>query len=296
MPISTGSRAAARSAAIAIALTLIAAPPTASGTNGALVSNTNIPLWQNGDVPLAAGTGPLDRPFLTVIAPPDSKRNGASVIIAPGGANIMLMYGAEGLDIAERYNDWGVTAFILTYRLSPRYSEEARVLDGRRAIQLVRARAPEWKLDPNRIGYIGFSAGSNMGRAVVAASGPGDSSAADPIARVSSKPDYLALVYGAGRASANESLKDFPPTFLVSAAADQGPSLGNAQLFMDLTRAGAVAEMHIYQKGRHGFGSGAGSPEFNTWMNALEHFLRNGGLLPPPSSTAAKTAQGGSRK
>ncbi len=70
------------------------------------------------------------------------------------------------MEVAERYNDWGVTAFVLTYRLSPRYGENARVLDGKRAVQLVRARAAELKLDPNRVGYIGFSAGSNMARSV----------------------------------------------------------------------------------------------------------------------------------
>jgi endo-1,4-beta-xylanase len=215
-----------------------------------------------------------------VFLPPEGKRNGASVVIAPGGANIMLMYGAEGVDIAERYNDWGVTAFVLTYRLSPRYGDNARVLDGTRAIQVVRSRAAAWKLDPARIGYIGFSAGSNMGRSVAAAAKPGESSAADPADRVSSRPDYLALVYGAGRPTPGESLKDFPPTFLVSAAGDQGPSLGNAQLFIDLTRAGAIAEIHVYQKGRHGFGSGFGSPEFGEWMAGLEHFLKVGGFLP----------------
>jgi endo-1,4-beta-xylanase len=118
-----------------------------------------------------------------------------------------------------------------------------------------------------------------MGRSVVAASGPGDPAAADPIDRVSSRPDYLALVYGAGRPTPGESLRAFPPTFLVSAAADQGPSLGNAQLFIDLTKAGAVAEIHVYQRGRHGFGSGHGSPEFRDWMPRLHHFLEIGGFL-----------------
>ena len=242
--------------------------------------NYNIPLWEEGTVPLAAGNGPLDNPFLTVFLPPDSKRNGGSAIIAPGGSNIMLMYGAEGLDVAERYNSWGVIAFVLTYRLSPRYGENVRVMEGKRAVQLVRSRAAEFKLDPNRIGYIGFSAGSNTARSVVGTSGPGDPNAADPIDRLSSRPDYLVLVYGAGRTTPGESLKNFPPTFLVSAAADTGPSLGNAQLFMDLIRAGATAEIHVYQKGRHGFGSGFGSPEFSDWMGRLELFLKLGGFLP----------------
>ena len=254
------------------------ASPGAAADNR-LLPYRNIPLWEEGRVPLAKGTGPLDKPFLTVFLPSEGKRNGGAVVIAPGGANIMLMYGAEGLDIAERYNEWGVTAFVLTYRLSPRYGEDARVLDGRRAIQLVRAHARDWSLDPDRIGYIGFSAGSSMGRAVVARAGAGEPASADPVDRVSSRPDYLALVYGAGRPAPGESLKDFPPTFLVSAAADQGPSTGNAQLFLDLTRAGASAELHIYQKGRHGFGSGAGSPEFSGWMETLKHFLAVGGFL-----------------
>jgi acetyl esterase/lipase len=202
------------------------------------------------------------------------------VIVAPGGSNIMLMYGGEGLDIAERYNTWGVTAFVLTYRLSPRYGENVRVMEGKRAVQLVRARAGELKLDPNRVGYIGFSAGSNTARSVVGTSGPGDPIAADPIDRQGSRPDYLVLVYGVGRATPGESLKNFPPTFLISAAADTGPALGNAQLFMDLIRAGATAEIHVYQKGRHGFGSGFGSPEFSDWMGRLELFLKLGGFLP----------------
>jgi formylglycine-generating enzyme required for sulfatase activity/acetyl esterase/lipase len=273
---------------------------TASPRVDGLSRHLNIPLWDEGQVPMSAGSGPLDRPFLTVFLPPAGKSNGTSVVIAPGGANIMLMYGGEGLDIAERYNDWGTAAFILTYRLSPRYNDAARVLDGRRAIQMVRANARAWNLDPNRIGYIGFSAGSNMGRSIVAAAGPGDAMATDPIDRVSSRPDYLALVYGAGGPTPGESLKDFPPTFLVSAAGDRGPSLGNAQLFADLTRAGATAEIHVYQKGRHGFGSGVGSPEFSGWMPALSHFLELGGFLPAstprvpvtsvPTATTSDTA------
>jgi len=230
--------------------------------------NYNIPLWEEGKVPLANGTGPLDKPFLTVFLPPEDKRNGGSVVVAPGGSNIMLMYGGEGMEIAERYNEWGVTAFILTYRLSPRYRDDARVLDGKRAIQLVRSRAAEFHLDPAKVGYIGFSAGSNLGRLVAA------SAAADE------RPDYLALVYGPGRATPGESLKDFPPTFLLAAALDKGTSLGSAQLFMDLTKAGATAEIHVYQKGRHGFGSGFGSPNFSDWMPRLKHFLEQGGFLP----------------
>ncbi|MEZ5404221.1 MAG: alpha/beta hydrolase [Bryobacteraceae bacterium] len=241
--------------------------------------NYNIPLWDDGKVPGAKGDGPLDKPFLTVFEPAPGKADGSAVVIAPGGSNIMLMYGAEGIDIAERYNEWGSTAFVLTYRLSPRYGNDARVADGNRAIQAVRARAAEMKLDPKRIGYIGFSAGSNMGRPVVAASTDGDPNSPDPVARVSSRPDYLGLVYGPGRPMEGEDLKKFPPTFLCAAQYDKFPALGSAQLFRDLTQAGVVAELHLYQKGRHGFGSGFGTSDFGVWMPALRHFLEEGGLI-----------------
>src|ERR1700674_4600790 len=120
-------------AAVAIAGSLLAADRAPSTANVPY----NIPLWEEGKVPLATGDGPLDAPFLTVFPPPPGKRNGTSVIVAPGGSNIMLMYGAEGMEIAERFNDWGAAAFVLTYRLAPKYGENARVLDGNRAIQLV---------------------------------------------------------------------------------------------------------------------------------------------------------------
>ena len=141
----------------------------------------NIPLWEKGKVPMAVGDGPLDTPFLTVFAPPEGKRNGASVVVAPGGGNIMLMYGVEGMEIAERYNEWGVTAFVLTYRLSPRYRDDARTLDAKRAMQVVRSRASQYQIDPAKVGFIGFSAGSTLGHLLAVAAGPGDRNAADPI-------------------------------------------------------------------------------------------------------------------
>jgi acetyl esterase/lipase len=266
-------------------LTLAAASALFAADNKALSDkhpsgNYNIPLWEKGKVPLAKGDGPLDQPFLTVFLPPEGKRNGSAVVVAPGGSNIMLMYGAEGMDIAERFNDWGVTAFVLTYRLSPRYGNDARVLDGQRALRLVRSRAAEFHLDTKRVGYIGFSAGSNMGRSVVDVAGPGDPNAADLIDRENSRPDFLGLVYGPGRAAPGESLKNFPPTFLMCAAGDAGNAIGTAQMFADLTKAGAVAEIHVYQKGHHGFGDGYASGTFQDWMGRLELFLKQGGFIP----------------
>ena len=257
----------------------LAASLSAAETKAKWAENYNIPLWDEGKVPMADGNGPLDIPFLTVFLPPEGKANGSSIIVAPGGSNIMLMYGGEGMEIAEKFNDWGFAAFVLTYRMSPRYNEAARAADGLRAVRLVRARAAEWKLDTTKIGFAGFSAGGSLGRAVGAGAAPGDQASADPIERVSSRADYLVLVYGPGRASAGEQLKNFPPTYLLSAAWDRGTANGTVQLFSDLNKAGAVAELHIYQKGRHGFGAATASPEFAPWMGTLQHFLKQGGFF-----------------
>ena len=257
----------------------LAASLTAADTKAKWAENYNIPLWDEGKVPLATGNGPLDIPFLTVFLPPEGKANGGSVVVAPGGSNIMLMYGGEGMEIAERFNDWGFAAFVLTYRMSPKYKEAARAADGLRAVRMVRSRAAEWKLDPARIGLAGFSAGGSLGRQVGAKSGPGDAASADSIERVSSRPDYLVLVYGAGRGSEGEVLKNYPPTYLLSAAWDRGAAGSTVQLFTDLNKAGAVAELHIYQKGRHGFGAATASPEFSPWMDTLKHFLKQGGFF-----------------
>jgi acetyl esterase/lipase len=254
--------------AVLMPLTILAADAKSDRALKPSTASYNVPLWPDGQVPLAKGDGPLDKPFITVFLPQPGKANGTSMVVAPGGSNIMLMYGGEGMEIAERLNEWGIAAFVLTYRLSPHYGEDARVLDGKRAIQLVRSRAAEFKLDPKRVGFIGFSAGSNLGRAVVDA------------ATGEERPDFLGLIYGPGRAIPTESLKNFPPTFICAAEFDKGASLGSAQLFMDLTKAGAIAEVHLYQQGRHGFGSGFGDPNFADWMPRLQHFLEVGGLLP----------------
>jgi acetyl esterase/lipase len=266
--------------AIAGMAALLPAAENKAGDKAGPRDNYNIPLWDAGKVPGARGDGPLDAPFLTVFLPPPGKANGGSVVIGPGGSNIMLMYGQEGIDIAERYNEWGVAAFVLTYRLSPRYNDTARTQDMQRAIRVVRSKAAEFKLDPAKVGYIGFSAGSNMARPATASSGPGDPNAADPIDRLSSRPDYLGLVYGPGRATPGEDLKNFPPVFLMSAAGDTGPSLGNAAFAAELIRAKAVVELHIYQKGHHGFGDGFASGTYSDWMGRLELFLKQGGFIP----------------
>ncbi|MCH2213438.1 MAG: SUMF1/EgtB/PvdO family nonheme iron enzyme [Fuerstiella sp.] len=251
-----------------------------TATYASASENFNIPLWEPGKVPLGQGNGPLDNPLLTVFPAPEGHRNGSSVIIAPGGSNIMLMYGSEGIEIAERFNEWGTTAFVLTYRMSPTYDHEARTLDGTRAIRVVRSRAAEWDLDPKRLMFIGFSAGSSMARYVAAASDAGNPNAPDPVDRLSSRPHSLGMIYGTGSTTPQENLAEFPATYLLSAAAD-GAANKSAELFIDINHAGGVAELHVLQKGRHGFGAAFSSPEFRPWMDSLKHFLTMGEFFGP---------------
>jgi endo-1,4-beta-xylanase len=241
----------------------------------------NIPLWPEGHVPGAVGNLPVDNPYLTAVLPPEGKGNGTAVIIGPGGGNSDLFAHQEGVDVAEKLNTWGVAAFVFTYRLNPRYpQQDIRTTDGRRAVQLLRARAAEFHLDPNRIGMMGFSAGGNLIRPVASKPMPGDSNAGDPIDRVSSRPDFVIHVYGPGRAAPDESLKDYPPTFLIAAAGDNSSAPASAQFFIDLRKAGVNAELHLYQQGRHGFGLAEGHPVLSDWVGRCEIWMKNLGLLP----------------
>src|SRR5262252_7538087 len=185
--------------ALLLALPILSLAAADKPTAEKLAVNHEIPLWEESKVPLSKGDSALDKPFLTVFLPPEGTRNSGSVVVAPGGGNIMLMYGVEGQEIAERYNEWGVTAFVLTYRLSPRYRDDARTLDAKRAMQVVRSRASQFQIDPAKVGFIGFSAGSTLGHLLASNAGPGDPNAADPVDKQSSRPDYLGLVYGPGR-------------------------------------------------------------------------------------------------
>ena len=240
----------------------------------------NIPLWPKDSVPGAAGDLPIDHPYLTAVPPAEGHSNGTAVIIGPGGGNSDLFAHQEGIDVAEKLSTWGVAAFVLTYRLSPRYPlQDTRTADGRRAVRLLRARAQEFGLNPERIGMMGFSAGGNLIRPVAGHPAPGDPTAADPVERVSARPDFVIHVYGPGRTSADESLNDYPPAFLIAAAGDASSAPASAQFFLDLRKAGVNVELHLYQRGRHGFGLAEGHPVLSDWVGRCESWMKNLGLL-----------------
>jgi len=271
---------------------------------------STIRLWP-GDAPEAKGTACDDIPTLSVLRPQPGHENGSAVVVMPGGAYMGLAAILEGREIADWFTAHGFTAFVLRYRLGKKYLLPVPLTDARRAIQLVRTRARDYHYAPNRIAVIGFSAGGHL----AALSGtqfvpgkPESEDAADPIDRVSSRPDFLILGYPwIGGVSPDTShlsycklvdvmdrckalqkayspnlfvTKDTPPTFIYHTTDDATVPVEQALSFYDaLLKAGVSGEIHIFAKGRHGSGLGMGDPALDQWPALLENWLRAQGLL-----------------
>ncbi|HZB44945.1 MAG TPA: alpha/beta hydrolase [Pyrinomonadaceae bacterium] len=274
-----------------------------------------IVLWPEG-APGAKGQGAEDTPTLTPYWPPKEKRTGAAVIVCPGGGYGRLAE-HEGRPVAEWLNTIGVTAFVLKYRLGPRYNHPAPLSDAARAIRTLRARAAEWGLDPARVGILGFSAGGHVASTAGTHFDAGRPEAADKIERVSSRPDVLILIYPVitmrelthagskknllGDAPKDELVallsneeqvtKETPPTFIVHTVNDAGVPVENSMMFASaLRRAGVAFEMHLYERGRHGLGlgtrEGSADPVFATWPARCADWLRLYNFAAPPATTA----------
>jgi acetyl esterase/lipase len=274
-----------------------------------------MPLWPAG-VPGAVGSDPvLDVPTITAWLAAPEKATGASVVVCPGGGYGMLADQHEGKEVAEWLNSLGVSAFVLKYRLGPRYHHPAMIHDASRAIRTVRAGAAKWKLDPKRIAIMGFSAGGHLASTAATHFDAGKADAADPIERVSSRPDRVILVYpvvalatpfGHSGSLRNllgenpsqelvESLsnerqvtKETPPAFLAHTNADSGVPAENSILFaLALRKAGVPVELHLFERGQHGLGLGtgakqfkiAGDPAFQEWPKLCAIWLKNQGFL-----------------
>jgi acetyl esterase/lipase len=228
----------------------------------------------------------VDNPTLTVFLPPKDKATGTAVIMAPGGGHSALWVLHEGVNEAKWLNERGIAAFVLKYRLarepgSPYKVAEHALQDGQRAVRVVRGRAAEWGIDPERIGLMGFSAGGEVTALVCANPDKGKPDAADPIDRLSARPDFQVLVYGGGQGIRGQNItKDMPPTFMVVGDND---NVANALVdhYKALKKAGVSTELHVYAKVGHGFGyrdNLKGQP-VGSWLQRLEDFLRVEGML-----------------
>ena len=265
-----------------------------------------IPLWENG-APGALGNADMDRPTLTIFRGASRPNGGTAVIVAPGGGYTNLAIDKEGREIASWFNAMGVTGFVLKYRLGPRYHHPIELGDAQRAIRLVRSRAAQFGIAPDRIGIMGFSAGGHLAATAGTRFDDGNPGAADSIDRVSSRADFLILAYPVisfdpaiahagsvrsllGENPAPQLLEDLsadlhvtaqtPPTFLFSTNADTAvPSENTVRFYLALRRAAVPAEMHIFENGPHGVGLDLADPALGLWPTLLTNWLRGRGLL-----------------
>lgn len=264
------------------------------------------PLWEHG-APGAQGTASEDVPTITAFVPLDPTRSRTAVLIAPGGSYHMLASNHEGRQVANWFNAMNVTAFVLKYRLGPKYHNPIELEDAQRAMRWVRAQAAQYGYDPNRIGMMGFSAGGHLTSTVGTHFDGGNPAASDPIDRVSCRPDFLILGYPvitmlppyAHEGSVTSLLGDnpstelrkqmsselhvtaqTPPTFLLSTTGDGLVPVENTVMFyMALRKAGVPAEMHVFEKGPHGVGLDLADPVLGVWPTLLSNWLRERGLL-----------------
>jgi acetyl esterase/lipase len=223
-------------------------------------------------------------PSITVYLPRRDNTTGAAVIVIPGGGHAELWMDHEGANVAAFLADHGVAAYVLKYRLArapgSTYTVEGESLaDVQRAIRLVRSRAAPWKLDPDRIGVIGFSAGGELAALAASRYDEGAQNSADPVERMSSRPRFQALLYPA----IPHGLKpapDAPPAFLLCGSDDQPAiSLGLAELYLEFRRVGAHAELHIYEGVGHGFGLRPGnSGPVAAWPRRFLEWLDQEGI------------------
>lgn len=236
--------------------------------------------------------GNVSVPQIAIYPADESIANGTAVIICPGGGHHILAYDLEGTEVAEWLNAIGVTAVVLKYRVPARTPEQrwlAAVQDAQRAVSLVRHQAARWRIDPNRIGICGFSAGGETAALTSIFDNNRQYETVDAADSVSSRPDFAMLIYPGGLVTKDESKlqehvqisPNAPATFLIHAFDDHA-SVQNSLLYASgLKRAGVSTELHIYPTGGHGYGLRATNEPITRWPELAESWMRRMGLLSP---------------
>jgi acetyl esterase/lipase len=260
-----------------------------------------IRLWEGGAPGSQARRGDPERardwwvknihdPSITEFRPPPGAANGTAVVIAPGGGHRELVFNAEGVEPAQYLARLGVTAFALKYRLSaeegsPYDLEKDTGADIRRAMRVVRARAAEWGIDPRRVGVMGWSAGGELAAMIAYGAAAGDPASADPVDRVSARPDFQIVIYPGSYGIPETVPPDAPPAFFLGANDDVGPAGVISVLLEKYRRAGIPAEVHLYAAGQHAFNMGQRSKlvSIRNWPDRMADWLTDRGLLSRPA-------------
>jgi acetyl esterase/lipase len=235
--------------------------------------------------------GTVSRPTITLYRPSHEIDTGVAVLIAPGGGYQILAWDLEGTEIAEWLASVGVTGILLKYRVPRRPGDPADeppvrpLQDAQRAMSLVRSRAREWGIDPHRIGMLGFSAGGNLTVRTATLTDRAYASV-DAVDRVSSRPDFMILIYpaflafGEGLAFWLRVTQETPPAFFVHAGDDSaaGPE-SSIRTYLAVKKAGVPAELHVYPTGGHGYGLRPTHDPVTTWPARCLDWLRSQGIL-----------------
>jgi acetyl esterase/lipase len=265
-----------------------------------------IPLW-SGAAPGALGTDTTDIPVVTVFLPRNMTANTPAVVVCPGGSYLRLASNHEGRQVANYLNSLGMAAFVLRYRLGPRYHHPIELGDAQRAIRLLRAHATDWRIDATRIGIMGFSAGGHLAMTASTHFDAGNASAADIVDRVSSRPNVAILGYpvisltepwthansrtallganpdpalAASLSGEKAVTKETPPTFIFQTNEDATVPAENAvHYYLALRRAGVPSEMHIFERGPHGVGLANSDAALSEWSKLLANWLRVRGVI-----------------
>jgi acetyl esterase/lipase len=247
-----------------------------------------------GEKPIKRLTN-VSKPTLTIFRPPREKDTGAAVVICPGGGYNILAWDLEGEEVAAWLNSIGVTGIVLKYRV-PRRPDQPKdkppvgpLQDAQRALSLVRSKAKEWGLDPNRIGILGFSAGGHLSAAAATNFDRRAYEPLDEIDAVSCRPDFAILIYPAYLVDRDKPQlapdirvsTQTPPMFLAHAGDDRIGPENSVHLYLALKKAGVPAELHIYAAGGHGFGLRPSEQPCSTWPARCAEWLRSQGILKP---------------
>jgi acetyl esterase/lipase len=263
-------------------------------------------LWPDG-APGALGNEDIDRPTLTLYPAAGDRSTATGVVVCPGGGYRALAMDHEGVQIARWLNSIGVAAFVLKYRLGPRYHHPAPLNDAQRALRYVRLNAEKFRIARDRVGIWGFSAGGHLASTAATHFDRGEPGAADMIDRMSSRPDFAILGYpvisftteyvheGSRRnllgdnpdprlmellSNEKQVTAETPPAFLFHTTEDQAVPPENSVLFyLALRKAGVAAELHIYERGRHGVGLAPTDLVLSSWPRRLADWLYSMGFL-----------------
>ena len=236
----------------------------------------------------------VSKPTITVYRPVKDKNTGTAIVVAPGGGYRVLAWEHEGEQVAEWLQNIGVTAVLLKYRV-PRRPDAPQdqppvgaLQDAQRAMSLTRSHAKEWGVNPEKVGFLGFSAGGHLTAWVSTNFDKRAYDGVDGADKLSSRPDFAVVIYPGGLLDKTDKeklapeirvSKDTPPSFLVVAVDDKGSFDSTLKYTLALKAAGVGTELHVYSSGGHGFGMRKSDKPFATWTKRCEDWMRAEGFV-----------------